>query len=79
MKSLKQSIVSTHTYEIDTFNKKISKAFEDSVSRIKTCEVYVKDKVRDVKEDVKMMERNLSKFATREMTDKLAETEKSNK
>lgn len=63
-------------HEIDTFDRKIKKAFDDTVVRLSTCELYCKDKVKEVKACVKHMEFGMTKFATKEMTDKMIETEK---
>ena len=40
MKALKQSIVSSHSYDIEMFDKKIKKTFDQTSDRIKICEVY---------------------------------------
>ena len=44
--------------------------------RIKLCELYCQDKIRDMKEQLKTLELRSDKYANKSQIDKLAENEK---
>lgn len=65
MKALEVRVTSTHKAEFQGFDEKLSKTFESCMMRIKTCEVYCKDKIRDLNFGIKDIESSTKVYATK--------------
>ena len=56
MKALEKRLNANRESELEHIEQKIHKSKEDYTMRIKTCEIYAKDKINDMKEQLKGIE-----------------------
>ena len=76
LKHLENRINATREQETENFHDLIGKAKEETMMRIKLCELFCQDKIRDMKEGLKTLEVKSEKYALKNQIDKLAENEK---
>lgn len=62
--------------EAEGIEQAIKKSNDNTLMRVKTCEVYCKDKLRDMRESMKSLESRSDKYALKSQIDKITENEK---
>jgi len=58
IKALEKRLNANREMELEGIETKIQKSLDNSLMRIKTCEVYCKDKINDMKDIVKKIDVN---------------------
>lgn len=69
----------TSAVDCQNILERLDKTYNTCTARIKTCELYVNDKLGHTKNHLKQIEQTLNSFATLPMIAKVNETEKANK
>lgn len=64
IKSLEVRITAKHEIDLTQLNERLKKTFETCLSRVKTSENYVADKLFDIKEYIKLVDEKVAKMAS---------------